>query len=255
MPLPEPSPNLAALDLLVSVGELGSISAAARAHGISQPAASMRLRDLESMLGLDLLERSPGGTRFTPAGEAMAEWANVVLRGVAALLAGATALRAARGSKLRVGASMTVAEYLFPGWLHRLSATRPEVGVSLRMGNSEAVSELVLAGDADLGFVEGPTIPVGLASRTLLRDRLVVAVGADHRWAHRGDPLTPAELAATPLALREVGSGTRAVLDDALADLGLVGAGRRRAGVDDGDQGGGGVRWATGGRLGARAGA
>ena len=138
------------------------------------------------------------------------------------MLAGATALRAARGSKLRVGASMTVAEYLFPGWLQRLSATRPEVGVSLRMGNSEAVSELVLAGDADLGFVEGPTIPVGLASRTLLRDRLVVAVGADHRWAHRGDPLTPAELAATPLALREVGSGTRAVLDDALADLGLV---------------------------------
>ena len=64
MPLPEPYPDMASLDLLVSVGEMGSIRAAAAAHGVSQPAASMRLRALERLLQIPLLERVPTGARL-----------------------------------------------------------------------------------------------------------------------------------------------------------------------------------------------
>lgn len=222
MALADPIPDTGSLDLLVSVAEHGSISAAAAVHGISQPAASMRLRALESGLGLELLQRTPSGSRLTPAGEAVVEWAAVVIADVAELVAGAAALRGTARSQLRVAASMTVAEYLFPGWLARLTASAADVQVALVMGNSADVAARVVAGTADLGFVEGRSIPVGLQDRRVLGDRLVVVVAPSHPWTGRRRPLTPTQLSSTPLVVREVGSGTREVLDDALARHGMT---------------------------------
>ena len=221
MPLPEPYPDLLSLDLLVSVGELGSISAAAAAHGVSQPAASMRLRALERLLRVPLLDRSTRGARLTPAGMATAEWAAAVLGDMRTLLAGTAALRRDRHSQLRLAASLTVAEYLLPRWLHRLSAEIPSTRVSLEMGNTVHVAGLVARGQADLGFIEGPRPPGRLRSRGLLADELVIVVGAGHPWSRRRRPITASQLAGTPLVLREPGSGTREVLTDALATRGL----------------------------------
>jgi DNA-binding transcriptional LysR family regulator len=221
MPLPQPHPDLGALDLLVSVGELGSISAAAESHRVSQPAASMRLRSLERILGLQLLERERTGARLTAAGAATAEWAGAVLADVQALLAGTTALRNDARSHLRIAASLTVAEYLIPGWLRALAAERPGVAVSLEMGNTSHVIEMVTRGDVELGFIEGPRPPGVLRSKEICADELVVVVGRGHPWARRRRPLTAEELAATPLVLREHGSGTRDILTEALARRGL----------------------------------
>lgn len=221
MPLPQPIPDLAALDLLVTVGELGSISAAAEAHGVTQPAASMRLRSLERGLGLQLLERVRTGSRLTPAGAATVEWAGAVLHDMRALLAGTKALRSDGRSHLRLAASLTVAEYLVPGWLRQLASVLPEVGVSLEMGNTARVAELVGEGHVELGFVEGARLPRRLRSRDVGADELVVVVGRSHPWARRRRPVTPTELAATPLVLREHGSGTRDILAVALAEHGL----------------------------------
>ena len=221
MPLPEPYPDLPSLDLLVSVGELGSISAAAAAHGVSQPAASMRLRSLERLLRIPLLDRSTRGARLTPAGLATAEWAAAVLGGMRTLLAGTATLRRDRRSQLRLAASLTVAEYLLPRWLHLLSAEIPSTRVSLEMGNTAHVAGLVARGQADLGFIEGPRPPGRLRSKSLLADELVVVVAPGHPWSRRRRPITAAQLVSTPLFLREPGSGTREVLTDAMASRGL----------------------------------
>ncbi|HET9691470.1 MAG TPA: LysR family transcriptional regulator [Acidimicrobiales bacterium] len=222
MPLPQPCPDLAALDLLVSVGELGSIRAAALAHGVTQPAASMRLRGLERVLGVVLLDRSPNGARLTPAGTATVAWAATVLDGVRALLAGTAALRAGGGSHLRLAASLTVAEYLVPQWLQRLGAAIPDLQVSLEMGNTAHVTDLVAAGHVDLGFIEGPRPPGRLQSEEVVADELAVLVDPGHPWAEGRRPLTAAQLATTPLLLREAGSGTREVFAEALAAHGLA---------------------------------
>lgn len=222
MPLPQPFPDLHALDLLVTVSELGSINAAAEVHGVSQPAASMRLRSLERVLGLQLLERVRTGSRLTPSGAATVEWAGAVLHDMEALLVGVAALRNDEGSRLLVAASLTVAEYLIPGWLRQLAVELPGVGVSLQMGNTAHVAEVVSRGHVELGFIEGPRPPGRLRSRELRGDELVVVVGKDHPWARRRRPLTATELAATPLVLREPGSGTRDVLAVALAEQGLA---------------------------------
>ncbi|MCQ9132917.1 MULTISPECIES: LysR family transcriptional regulator [Streptomyces] len=212
-------PDLGALELLLAVARLGSLGAAARELGITQPAASSRIRSMERQLGVALVDRSPRGSRLTDAGALVTDWAGRIVEAARAFDAGARALRDRRDSRLRVAASMTIAEYLLPGWLLALHARRPDTAVSLLAGNSAAVAERLLAGEADLGFVEGLTAPAGLDSAVIAHDRLVVVVAPGHPWARRRRPLDASELASTPLILREKGSGTRQVLDTALGGL------------------------------------
>ncbi|MGW6917547.1 LysR family transcriptional regulator [Kitasatospora sp. NPDC054939] len=216
-------PELGALELLLAVDRLGSVGRAAAELGVSQPTASARIKGMEQQIGVALLDRSPRGSRPTDAGRLVVEWARHVLEAAQALDAGIDALRERRDARLTVVASLTVAEYLMPGWLLALHASSPGTAVTLRTANSADVAGHVLAGDADLGFVEGPSTPPGLAGAVVAADRLVVVVAPGHPWARRTaarSPLTGPELAATPLVLREPGSGTREVLEMALAPYG-----------------------------------
>ncbi|MFI9240139.1 LysR family transcriptional regulator [Streptomyces sp. NPDC053079] len=219
-PLAHRVPDLGALELLLAVARLGSLGRAARELGITQPAASGRVRSMERQLGVALVERSPRGSRLTDAGVLVTDWARRVVEAAEALDAGAQALRGRRDSRLRVAASMTIAEYLLPGWLIALRTERPGTAVSLLAGNSAAVAGRLLAGEADLGFVEGLDVPPGLDGAVVAHDRLVLVTAPGHPWARRRAPLAASELAATPLILRERGSGTRQVLDTALASYG-----------------------------------
>ncbi|MEU2782132.1 MULTISPECIES: LysR family transcriptional regulator [unclassified Streptomyces] len=212
-------PDLGAMELLLAVARLGSLGEAARELGITQPAASSRIRSMERQLGVALVDRSPRGSRLTDAGALVTDWARRVVEAAEAFDAGAQALRVRRDSRLRVAASMTIAEYLLPGWLLALRAQRPDTAVSLHAGNSAAVAERLLADEADLGFVEGLTVPTGLDSVVIAHDNLIVVAAPGHAWSRRRRPLDGAELAATPLILREKGSGTRQVLDAALGGL------------------------------------
>jgi DNA-binding transcriptional LysR family regulator len=220
MSLPARVSDLIPFDLLLSVARLGSLGLAAAEHGISQPAASTRIRRLERQLGVPLIERSPRGSHLTPDGELVAGWAQAAVDAAAALDAGITSLRAHSDAVLRVAASMTVAEYLLPGWLTVLRARDPQTAVALTAGNSAEVAAAVLDGRADLGFVEGPDQPPGLASHQVSADRLTVVVAPGHRWDRRRSGITAAELAATPLVAREPGSGTRRYFEQALSARG-----------------------------------
>ncbi|MFD9565561.1 LysR family transcriptional regulator [Streptomyces sp. NPDC059994] len=221
-PLSKRVPDLSAMELLIAVARHGSLGRAARDLGITQPAASSRIRSMERHLGVALVDRSPRGSKLTAEGALVTDWARRVVEAAEAFDVGAQALRGRRDSRLRVAASMTIAEYLLPGWLIALRAERPGTAVSLLAGNSVFVAERLLSDEADLGFVEGLTVPAGLDGAVIGHDRLVVVTAPSHPWARRRTPLGAAELAATPLILREEGSGTRQVLDAALADHGGV---------------------------------
>ncbi|MGN6131219.1 MAG: LysR family transcriptional regulator [Nocardioidaceae bacterium] len=216
--LPSWTPDLAALDLLLSVAELGSVGKAAAAHGISQPSASSRLSRLERQLGVPVLVRGSRGTSLTPAGEAVLTWAAGVVDAARSLTDGVGALRGIADARLRVAASLTVAEYCMPPWLLTLRRMHPEAEVAVTVANSHGVCEAVRAGLADLGFVESPDVPADFTARRVGVDRLAFVVAAGYPLTARAaDGLRPRDVPDLPLLVREPGSGTRDTLLHGLA--------------------------------------
>jgi molybdate transport repressor ModE-like protein len=212
--------DLITLRLLSAVAETGSISAAARASGISQQAASLRMRALERRLGISLLQRAARGTALTAEGAVAAEWASEVVGAAARFETGVAALRG-RLAPLGVASSLTVAEYLLPRWLiaARAGGAASARAVSVTATNSTHVIELVGAGSHELGFIESPQ-PIGaLDAAVVARDELVVVVAPGHDWAARRT-IGLATLARTPLVVREQGSGTRLNAEQMMAEAG-----------------------------------
>ncbi|MDQ0280523.1 LysR family transcriptional regulator [Rhodococcoides fascians] len=219
MPLPPHVADLTSIDLLLSVAELGSIGRAGHAHGMSQPAASSRIRALERRVGAPLLKRGARGTVLTEFGELVASWAAPVVRSAEDLATAIATLHAERIGHLQIAASQTVAEYLLPRWLVTLHTTLPQIVPTLSSGNSAVVAATVLAGDADLGFIENPSVQAELTYRTVATDELVLVVAPGHPWAHTA-PST-AQVVETALVTREAGSGTRSVYESAVAAAGF----------------------------------
>lgn len=213
--------DLGDLRTLVLVAESGSIGQAAARLGHAQPTISRRMAALERRLQVTLLDRSKQGSSLSPAGQVVVDWAATLLASADDFSRSVALLREGQGDRLRVAVSMTIAEHHALRWAGELRERAPGATVSFLVHNSTQVADLVESGDADLGFVESPTVRSSLRRRRVGWDDLVVAVTPGHPWARRKEPLTPAVLAAAPLLVREQGSGTRETLDHALRRHGL----------------------------------
>lgn len=207
-------PDLGALELFVSAVRHRSISAAARESGVAQQTASVRLRGLERMLGLELLRRSPQGVVPTAAGEVAAARADDLIAGAERFRVAIETLRDEHRRDLTVAASQTVAEHLLPRWLvalreRQMRAGRSPTAVRMVTANSVEVEEFVRAGVVDLGFIESPALPEGLSHTVVTTDELTLVVAPSHPWVAR-DGVALADVAAQGvLVMREEGSGTR----------------------------------------------
>jgi molybdate transport repressor ModE-like protein len=221
MPLSARMPELTALEVLLGIAKTGSLSAAGRELGLTQQAVSARVTSLESLTGVRLVMRTTRGSRLTPAGAVAAEWADQLLEVAERVDAGLASLRTESRKRVKVVASLTIAEQLMPRWLVSMQASADRRGVAapvviLTAANSDNAITSVRDGDADLGFIESPGAPKGLRSRVIAHDELVVIVPPDHKWTRRSAPISPAELSDTRLVTREAGSGTRDSLIAAL---------------------------------------
>jgi len=220
-------PDLAGLRLLVAIGRTGSIGAAARATGVSQQAASERLRSVEAQTGLTLVQRGPRGSELTPSGVVFTEWAARLIDMTDEVETAIAGLREERSRDLSVWASMTIADALMPRWLVQLRRRQttervPVTSISLTAANSHQVEDAVRVGDAHLGFVEGVEAPRHLRSTVVGHDELVLVASPDDPLARRRRALDATAVADLPLTSREPGSGTRDVVERALAAQGLT---------------------------------
>src|SRR5580693_3689858 len=203
-------PDLAALEVLLSVARTGSLGRAAQEAGVSQQAVSARIRAMEAQTGVTLVQRTARGSALTADGAVIAQWAARVLDVAGELDAEIAVLRKDLRRRLR------------PAWLvsYRAAARNAggsDVEIVLTAANTDGVIAHVTDGASDLGFIESPGAPRSLRSRVIGHDRLVVVVPPGHPWARRSRPVSAAELAATPLVSREGGSGTSQTLTAALA--------------------------------------
>jgi len=120
-----------------------------------------------------------------------------------------------------MAASQTVGNYWLPPLVHRYQSLYPGIKLSLRIGNTEQVAAWVIEGIVDLGVIEGKLDEPALVIQPIADDELVLVVGARHPWAKRRS-IAPRDLRNSRWVLRERGSGTRAIFEEALAKFGLA---------------------------------
>lgn len=205
--------NISLLQIICGIADHKSLSAAAKEAGVAQSNASRAVRVLERRLGYALLHRSHRGSQLTQEGKLIAEWAREALEALDRLAIGAEALARSESEVLTIGASMTIAEHLLPGWLKTFRARHPEAKTQLRIMNSADVISAIEDNRVALGFVETPDVPRALHSQPVWTDELIAVVGSAHPWANSATTVSTELLANTPLIEREPGSGTRAFLD------------------------------------------
>lgn len=200
-----------------AVAEAGSISAAARTLNLSPSAVSQQIQQMEDSYRCRLLVRHTHGVHLTAEGEVLYRYAKKLLRTLAESHEQIARLSDPGASRLRIGASLTIAEYVLPDVLAHLYRPEPRDHVSVMMANSEAVCDFVLNRAVDVGLVEAEVEKSPLVAERFYTDRLAVYVARGHRWAAAQD-ISLDEFIQEPMILREPGSGTRRALERALGD-------------------------------------
>ena len=213
-----PHLTLRQLRIFVAVAATGSTIAAARRIALSQPATSAALNELEGLLGTRLFNRVAGRLVLNEHGRSMLAQARRVLDAAHGIEAEFGQDGVAEAPHLRLAASTTIGNYLIPPLIARYRRRHPGARFSVTIDNTEHVARAVADYEADLGFVEGPVAMPDLVLQPWMTDELVVVAAPSHPLARaaRRARLTLAQLSEATWLLREPGSGTRAVVEQAL---------------------------------------
>ena len=212
--------NINQLRAFVAVVDHGSFSEAARATGLSQPAVTMQIQGLESDLGATLLERRYRKVELTEAGRALLPIARRVMGELDEARVEIERLSDTVGGHLELAVSTTPGQYILPRLLGSFLRAYPEVSVSLRVYDSADVVERVESGEAQLGMTGARIAGAKVEYEEMGTDRLLMICPVDSPLAGRS--IVPlAEVAEYPFIVREIGSGTRLVFEQALRDGGV----------------------------------
>jgi DNA-binding transcriptional LysR family regulator len=200
--------------------ECGTLAAAADALELTQSAVTKRIHSLERRIGAPLLERGRFGVRPTALGRSIYPEVKRALDGLDALARLIAESQQQGTTELRLIASLTIGEFLLPGWLGEFRAERPDVHPQLEVLNSRRVLDAIRETQQVIGFVGRNDAMDGLRTLVLARDEIVVAVARSHPWARRRT-LRARELGTQPYLTREASSGTRAVAQASLDRAGV----------------------------------
>ncbi|WP_106403548.1 LysR family transcriptional regulator [Actinocorallia populi] len=207
--------NLRQLRYVVATADHGTMTSAAQALYVAQPALSRAVRELERELGTELFARSGRGVVLTTAGEQVVRQARIALEAVDAIEAVSRA--GGRGAELRIAATPTLEPELTGRLLPRFARDQPAVRVRVvRCEGREAVGAAVRTGRADLAVTDLP-VPGDLAAHPLEQREVVLVSGPALKLR---DPVPLAALDGLRLIMPTRGTARRAELDAMLARIG-----------------------------------
>ncbi len=166
--------TLRQLRYVKALAEQGHFGRAADICAVSQPALSQQIKELEANLGLDLFERSPRQVRLTSFGTRFVRKAEAILRDVDALADLARAEQQTGLRHLRLGVIPTIAPYLLPSLIARLSATQPDLDVHVRETITPRLVDELGKGALDAAIVALPISEPHLTEVDLFREELVL---------------------------------------------------------------------------------
>jgi LysR family transcriptional regulator, low CO2-responsive transcriptional regulator len=204
-----------------AVADHMSFSAAAIHLGISQPSVSYQVKELETVLGLPLLDRLGKRVRLTEAGEILYGYARRTLNLLDEAAVTFEQMRGLQRGRLRVGATTTVGIYVIPLALGAFKKSHPGLHVSLDISGRNTMQDRVLRGTVDVAILSPPVNDADLVAEPFMNDELVMVVPAGHPLGHR-EGLTLRDFGDEPFLMREAGSGTRLAVEDAARKAGVT---------------------------------
>ena len=205
--------NIRALAYLQKAAELASFTAAAEELGISQPALSQSLSQLEQRLGVALFEQDGRHRRLTEAGRQVADFATEVLGRAGDLESWIRSHADGAVGRLHVGLTDAATLYLLPEALMSFRERHPAVEMRLVVDSTSALCDLLARYELDLVFAVGPA-PEGLVGEPVGSEELRI-------YAPRTDDATNPAQTGVQWALPPEGSRTRALIEAGLASLGV----------------------------------
>ncbi|HWI50732.1 MAG TPA: LysR family transcriptional regulator [Symbiobacteriaceae bacterium] len=201
------------------VARYQSFTRAAEEAGLTRPAVSQIIKQLEQQYGLPLMIRSTRAVALTPAGATLLAHAEKVLAAYSELDAAMAGARAGAHTTLVIGASTLPGESLLPPVLASFRRSHPDVEVQVRVGNTEQILQLLRTGQIAVGLIGQAVNDALLVSRQVAADEIVLALPPGTRLP---DPLPLGQLLQVPQVSREAGSATRSVTQAALARHGVA---------------------------------
>ena len=206
--------TLRQLAVFVAVAQEGTVTKASDAVKLTQSAASMALADLEDGLGAPLFDRLGKRLQLNDLGRFLLPQALEILGRCEAFE------QVAKGElqsiDLRLGATLTISDYLMPDLMAGFLQLQPQAHLQLQVGNTRQMIEAVNQFQLDLALIEGSCHIPQLQSIHWRDDELAVCCAPSHPLAQLNRPLTVDDFANVEWILREEGSGTREVFDNAI---------------------------------------
>jgi DNA-binding transcriptional LysR family regulator len=186
---------------------------------LTQPAVTQQIKALEAELSVALFDRGGGRVALTTAGEVLLPFAD---RAAALAEEAREAVAATAGEfagRLAIGASQTIGQYLLPKLIAGFLNERPRVEITVTGGNTQAVLEALVEHRVQLGLIEGPAMRRDVKVEAFMEDHMVCVVPPGHEWADNDVEL--GELRTAVVVTRELGSGSRRIVEHALEEAGL----------------------------------
>lgn len=208
------------LKTFLAAAQQRNFTRAAEQLEITQAAVSQHVAALEEHFGETLFERGGRRVTLTPAGRRLSDYARQVLELLAAADEDIAGVARIVSGTLRIASSTVPAEWLLPDLLAGFRAEYPEVRETVVVSNSRTATAAVESGDADVGLVGELPRSDRLSARPIAEDELVLVVSADHELAGTG-AISPKQLAALPLIVRGVGSGSQRCVEESLESVGI----------------------------------
>ncbi|HCA41137.1 MAG TPA: LysR family transcriptional regulator [Aminobacterium sp.] len=204
------------LEIFVQIARYENLTRAAKTLFISQSAASMALREFERIIGGPVFHRVGRGLVLNDRGRMLFPEAEKILASARELVDMAKSEEGDLTGELFIGCSTTIGNYFFPSWLKIFCEENPQVKVTLNVGNTKEIANLVREGALDIGLVEGAIDGCDLYEEEWLRDELVIIASPSHSFAGARPVVSVKEIANEQWILRERGSGTLSTFEAAL---------------------------------------
>jgi DNA-binding transcriptional LysR family regulator len=186
---------------------------------LTQPAVTQQIKALESEVGVALFERAGGRVALTPAGASLLPYAEQLAAISAEAREAVVAATGETAGALAVGASQTIGQYLLPRLIAGFQRQFPLVDVTVIGGNTREVLEALVEHRVQVSLIEGPALRRDVRVDAFMEDHMVCVVPAGHEWAD--EEISAAALQAAPVVTRELGSGSRRIVEQALEKAGV----------------------------------